>query len=158
MVCCSPEPRLPYIWDLRFMVCCSPEPRLPNCTSRGSLRGRVIIHPNYIYAWPPSVESHFLCSPPIYRPGWTAEWPIEWVPNIMRVCSMGHKVGSCKAAATALVWPNAFREYAAMPAVVAHPPCCWRRSSDSDSSWACAPVRLVGTRRVGSNPASAAVR
>jgi hypothetical protein len=25
------------------------EPRLPNCTSRGSLRGRAIINPNYIY-------------------------------------------------------------------------------------------------------------
>ncbi len=31
---------------------------------------------------------------------------------------MGHKVGSCKATATALVWPNALREYAAMPAVI----------------------------------------
>ncbi len=113
----------------------------------------------YIYPQPPLVESHFPCSPRTYRSGWTVEGPTEWVPNIMRVCSMGHKVGSCRAAATALAWPNALREYAAMPAVVPHPPCCLRRSSDSSSSWACAPARLeCGTRRVGSNPASAAVR
>ncbi len=32
----------------------------------------------YISSWPPSVESHFPCSPHTYRSGWTAEWPTEW--------------------------------------------------------------------------------
>ena len=105
---------------------------------------------------PPFAER---CVPRPYHPGSITDGSTMWAPNIIRVCSMGQIVGSCKLAAIARAWPNAFREYTAMPAVVFHPPCCRRRSSDCISICACAPDRHeCGTKRDGSSPASMDVR
>ena len=86
------------------MVCCSPEPRLPNCTSRGSLRGRAMIHPKYIYT---SMASFSVESLRSVLPSYFMRRPPTTVLAELQSGPLGRRRTSCEFAPWGIRWGRA---------------------------------------------------